>query len=87
MGAGLLIISSPINLQGLITPSEYNDLLVDSYVRKFFVTFFLMGVIGFALLLKIVLGGVYNMGYRCSHKLTDIKNFTKVENIKNDSRV
>lgn len=56
-------------------------------MRKFFVTFFLMGVIGFALLLKIVLGGVYNMGYRCSHKLTDIKNFTKVENIKNDSRV
>jgi hypothetical protein len=28
-----------------------------------------MAVIGFALFLKIVLGAIYNVGYRCSHKI------------------
>ena len=34
-------------------------------------TFFLMVIIGFALLLKIMLGAIYSMGYRCSHGKTD----------------
>lgn len=63
----MLIISSPINLYGLITTEEYNDLLIQSYVRKFFMTFFLMVIIGFALFLKIILGAAYSIGYRCSH--------------------
>lgn len=63
----MLIISSPINIYGLITTEEYNDLLIQSYVRKFFMTFFLMVIIGFALFLKIILGAAYSIGYRCSH--------------------
>jgi len=86
VGAAMLILSSPINLQGLITPQEYNGLLVQSYVRKFFMTFFLMVVIGFALLLKIVLGAIYSLGYRCTHKISVTKKI-QVENIKNDSKV
>ncbi len=63
----MLIISSPIKIYGLITTEEYNDLLIQSYVRKFFMTFFLMVIIGFALFLKIILGAAYSIGYRCSH--------------------
>lgn len=63
----MLIISSPINLQGTILPTEYDNLLVDSYIRKFFMTFFLMAIIGFALFLKIILGAMYTISYRCSH--------------------
>lgn len=73
VGAAMLVLSSPINLQGLITPQEYNGLLVQSYVRKFFMTFFLMVIIGFALLLKIILGAIYNLGYRCTHKISVTK--------------
>ncbi len=67
----MLIISSPINLYGTITTSQYNSLLVDSYIRKFFMTFLLMAVIGFALFLKIFLGAMYSIGYRCSHGKND----------------
>lgn len=49
-------------------------------------TFFLMVVIGFALLLKIVLGAIYSLGYRCTHKISVTKKI-QVENIKNDSKV
>lgn len=74
VGAIMLVISSPINLQGLITTDEYNDLLIASYVRKFFMTFFLMVVIGFALFLKIFLGAMYSICYRCSGKNSEKKN-------------
>ncbi len=67
----MLVVSSPINLQGLITYDQYNDLLVQSYVRKFFMTFGLMVVIGLALFLKIFLGAMYSIGYRCSHGKSD----------------
>lgn len=67
----MLVVSSPINLQGLITSEEYNDLLVQSYVRKFFMTFALMIVIGVALFLKIFLGAMYSIGYRCSNGKSD----------------
>lgn len=70
VGAAMLVISSPINVQGLITQNEYNDLLVASYVRKFFMTFGLMVAIGIALLIKIILGAIYNLCYRCKHKIS-----------------
>lgn len=66
----MLVISSPINVQGLITQDEYNDLQVASYVRKFFMTFGLMVVIGTALLIKIILGAIYSLCYRCKHKIS-----------------
>jgi len=34
-------------------------------------TFFLMVIIGFALLLKIVIGAMYSIGYRCSHNTSE----------------
>jgi hypothetical protein len=34
-------------------------------------TFFLMVVIGFALFLKIIIGAMYTIGYRCSHGTTN----------------
>jgi hypothetical protein len=63
----MLIVSSPINLYGVITTDQYNDLMVQSYIRKFFMTFLLMIIIGFSLFLKIILGAMYTVGYRCSH--------------------
>jgi hypothetical protein len=33
--------------------------------------FGLMTVIGFALLVKIVIGALYSIGYRCSHRISD----------------
>ena len=86
VGAAMMIVSSPINLQGLITREEYNQLLVDSYVRKFFMTFGLMVIIGVALLIKIILGAIYSLGYRCTHKLSD-KPDTKNGGFRNDSKV
>jgi len=82
----MMIVSSPINLQGLITREEYNQLLVDSYVRKFFMTFGLMVIIGLALLIKIILGAAYSLGYRCTHKLSD-KPDAKNGGFRNDSKV
>lgn len=69
----MLIVSSPINLYGSISTEEYSQLMVDSYVRKFFMTFFLMAVIGFALFLKIILGAMYSIGYRCSSNTSEKK--------------
>jgi hypothetical protein len=86
VGAIMLVISSPINLQGLITTEEYNDLLIQSYVRKFFMTFFLMAIIGFALFLKIILGAMYSIGYRCSHGNSD-KKILSGQRIVYDSKV
>lgn len=51
-------------------------------------TFALMVIIGLALLFKIILGAVYNLGYRCTHNISDkpnaknggFKNSSKVEN-------
>lgn len=60
--------------------------MVDSYVRKFFMTFGLMVIIGLALLLKIMLGAVYNLGYRCTHSISD-KPIVKDVGPKCDSRV
>lgn len=71
VGAAMLVVSSPINLKGLITSEEYNSLLVDSYVRKFFMTFFLMVIIGGSLFLKIILGAMYSISYRCRNTKTD----------------
>ena len=82
----MMIVSSPINLQGLITKEEYNQLLVDSYVRKFFMTFALMVIIGLALLIKIILGAVYSLGYRCTHNISDKSN-AKNGVFKSDSKV
>lgn len=68
VAAAMLMISSPINLwYGTLTKDNYNTLLIDSYVRKFFMTFALMVVIGFTLFLKIFLGAMYSIGYRCTH--------------------
>lgn len=86
VGAIMLIISSPINLKGTITTADYNDLLIASYVRKFFMTFFLMAIIGFALFLKIILGAMYSIGYRCSHPNTD-KSLLKGGAVRSDSKV
>lgn len=69
----MLIISSPINMQGTITPAEYNDLMVQSYVRKFFMTFVLMALIGFTLFFKIILGAIYSLCYRCKGYTSDKK--------------
>lgn len=66
----MLVISSPINVQGLITQDEYNNLQVASYVRKFFMTLGLMVVIGLALLIKIILAAIYSLCYRCKHKIS-----------------
>lgn len=71
VGAAMLIVSSPINISaGLITAEIYNGFLISSYIRKFFMTFFLMAIIGFALFLKIVIGAMYSIGYRCSHNVS-----------------
>ena len=83
----MLIISSPINLQGTITVEDYNDLLIASYVRKIFMTFFLMAIIGFALFLKIILGAMYSIGYRCSHAGSEKGVIKGGGGLRNDSKV
>jgi len=45
--------------------------MVQSYVRKFFMTFLLMAVIGFSLFLKIILGAMYTIAYRCTHNTSE----------------
>ena len=47
--------------------------MVQSYVRKFFMTFLLMAIIGFSLFLKIILGAMYTVGYRCTHNTSEKK--------------
>lgn len=50
-------------------------------------TFFLMAIIGFALFLKIIVGAMYSIGYRCTHNVTD-KSITKGKGVvKTDSKV
>lgn len=49
-------------------------------------TFFLMAIIGFALFLKIILGAMYTIGYRCSHPNTD-KSLLKGGSVRSDSKV
>ncbi len=58
---------------------------MDAYVRKFFMTFFLMAIIGFALFLKIILGAMYSISYRCSHHKSE-KKILRGGPIRNDSR-
>lgn len=84
----MLVVSSPINIRGNITAQEYNELLVGSYVRKFFMTFVLMAIIGFALFLKIIIGAIYSIGYRCTHTVSD-KSILKGSKdlVKTDSKV
>lgn len=45
-----------------------------------------MAVIGFALFLKIILGAMYSIGYRCSHGKSQ-KKILNATNFKTDSKV
>ena len=75
VAAALLIISSPLTLRGYYSyrSSDYEDILVDSYVRKFFLIFGLMAIIGASLFIKIFLGAIYSIAYRCCVSTRDHK--------------
>lgn len=62
-----LLLSSPFSFEPLGTFTDYQNILVDTYVRKFFMTGILMIIIFISLLFKIVLGLTYLISYRCSH--------------------
>lgn len=65
----LLVISSPFYFVGYTdnynNPEAFQEAVVDSYVRKFFMVLGLMVIIGFSLFLKIFLAAVYTIAYRC----------------------
>jgi hypothetical protein len=71
IGTAMLIISSPLDASGVLDQERYNNLIVASYVRKFFMTFALMIIIGFSLFLKILIGAMYNISYRCTRRIDD----------------
>ena len=66
--AAMLIVSSPFTTTGFNSNDDeeaYNEIVVDSYVRKFFMVFVLMAIIGITLFIKIFLGAIYSIAYRC----------------------
>jgi chitin synthase len=87
VGTAMLIISSPLNVSGALDAATYQNLLVDSYIRKFFMTFALMIIIGFALFLKIIIGAMYIISYRVGSSVSSKSILKQHEGIKNDSKV
>ena len=67
IGAALLVSTSPIVVDEL-TFEEYQDEVAASYVRKFFVTFGLIGIIFVTFMIKILLGLLYSIKYRFCKK-------------------
>jgi hypothetical protein len=87
VGTAMLIISSPLDAAGVSGTNAYDDLLVQSYLRKFFMTFALMLIIGFALFLKIIIGAIYNIKYRCSNVVSAKNLFKEEALVKTESKV
>ena len=85
--AALLVLTSPIIVYGYndnFSNSElYEQAVVDSYVRKFFMVFGLMAIIGVTFFFKIFLGMIYSIAYRCcksnqnKHHLKEHRTVTK----------
>ena len=63
----MLVLSDPIVL-GQITFETFQEELAASYVRRFFVTFVIMILIFLTLFIKVVLGFIYLVGFRCCTK-------------------
>lgn len=61
----MLVVSSPIAVSADV---DYLQEQVNSYVRKFFVTFGIMALIFITLLIKIICGLMYTIKYRCCKK-------------------
>lgn len=67
--AALLILSDPFVIYGVndsaTDEDKYEDAVLQSYVRKFFMVFGLMAIIGSTFFIKIFLGMLYSIAYRC----------------------
>jgi chitin synthase len=89
VGTTMLVISSPLGVGGVMDENQYQSQLVWSYLRKFYMTFGLMVIIGFALFLKIFIGFIYSLKYRCSKSTrVSAKAIRKNEgNLKGESKV
>jgi hypothetical protein len=87
VGVVMLVISSPVTLSGSMTANEYNELMVACYIRKFFMIFGLMTIIGVAMLLKILVGVMYSIGYRCTHTISEKSILREGQHIKIESKV
>ena len=81
VGIALLVVTSPILLSVDDAFNNYEKERVNSYVRKFFVTFGVMAIIFVTLMFKIMLGVFYSIKYRCCKKSIKIHKTDKRANL------
>lgn len=85
VGVALLVLSSPILLSAEDAAQNYETEKVNSYIRKFFITFGIMAIIFITMMFKIILGFCYSIKYRCCKKSIKIHKSEKRAN--HDSRI
>lgn len=85
VAVALLVVSSPILLSVEDAAANYETEQLNSYIRKFFITFGIMAIIFITMMFKILLGFFYSIKYRCFKKRIKIHKTERRAN--HDSRV